>query len=105
MSDDNQVLVPIEWYVPDDLVARYATNMIVQKSKDEYFISFFEVKPPLILGEPKEIIGQVKQLSSVRATCVAQVIVSSGRMPDFVKALEKNLSTSFEIDDSDEESK
>jgi hypothetical protein len=105
MSDVNQVLIPIEWYVPDDLVAKYATNMVVQKSKDEYFISFFEIKPPMFLGEPKEIIEKVKELNSVRATCVAQIIVSSGRMPDFVKALEKNLGKSFEIDDSDEETK
>lgn len=105
MSDENQVLLPIDWNVPDDLVARYATNMIVQRTKDEFIISFFEVKPPILLGKPNEIVEQAKYLNSVRANCVAQIIVSADRMPDFVKALERNLGKTLEKVESDEESK
>lgn len=105
MSDENQVLLPIEWNIPDDLVARYATNMVIQRSKDEFYISFFEVKPPILLGKPNEIVEQAKQLSSVRANCVAQIIISADRMPDFVKAFERNLGKTLEKVDSEEESK
>jgi len=91
--------LPIEWNIPDDLVARYATNMAVQRLENEFLISFFEIKPPIILGEPANIEEKLKELKSIRANCVAQIIVSVDKMPDFVRALESNLKLSKRADD------
>jgi len=91
--------LPIEWNIPDDLVARYATNMAVQRLENEFLISFFEIKPPIILGEPANIEEKLKELKSIRANCVAQIIVSVDKMPDFVRGLESNLKLSKRADD------
>ncbi len=94
-ESERSVLLPLEWNVPDDLVARYATNMVVQRAENEFLISFFEVKPPIILGEPEQIVAQVKNLKSMKAKCVAQIIVAADKMPDFVKAFTDNLNQSM----------
>lgn len=96
------VEIPIEWNIPDNLVARYATNMVVQRLENEFLISFFEIKPPIILGEPDKIESKLKELKSLRADCVAQIIVSEDKMPSFVSALESNLKRFLEHNVADE---
>lgn len=106
MSDEHPegaIPLPVEWHVPDDLVARYATNMIVQRAENEFIISFFETKPPLLLGTPEEVAEQARQLTAVRATCVAQIIVAANKMPAFVDALQRNLSRVPDPEDLNEE--
>lgn len=90
----SQIQIPIDWNVPDDLIARYATNMVVQKLENEFIISFFDIKQPIIIGEPAIIEEKLKELKSIRANCVAQIIVSADKMPKFVDALTYNLKLS-----------
>jgi hypothetical protein len=87
-NEEQPVAIPIEWHVPETLVSRYATNLTVQRAEHETIISFFELPPPLILGTPADIRAQMQELPSVRAVCVARLIVANGRMPDFVRVLQ-----------------
>ena len=86
---------PLSWHVPEDLVARYASNMVVQRLENEYLISFFEIKPPIVLGSPEEIKEQTKEIRDIKATYVAQIFISEDKMPVFIKALQENLNKSF----------
>lgn len=95
------VAVPIEWDVSDSIVARYATNMIVQKLENEFLISFFEIKPPIILGELDNISEKLNEMKSIRANCVAQIIISEDKMPAIIRALETNLKRSASVEDTD----
>lgn len=83
--------LPIEWYFPDDLISQYATNLLVQHSENDYYLSFFEMIPPVLLGTDEEKDSQLKQIESVRAKCVARIIVSGKKLPGFVKAIQDNL--------------
>lgn len=89
-SIKERVELPIHWNVPDDIVARYSTNMVVQRLDNEFLISFFEVKPPIILGDPDAIKDGLKSLKSIQANCVAQIIVAHDKLPSFINALQKN---------------
>lgn len=93
MSDPKEhpkeVEVPIEWYIPESLVWHYATNMIVQHTDHEFVLSFFEMKPPVIIGVPTQ--EALENLKSIRATCVAQIIVAKDRMPAFLEAIRTNF--------------
>jgi len=90
-ENDQGVPVPIEWCYPDSIISRYATNMLVQKSEHEYIISFFEIKPPVLLGTPEEVTAQASKIKSVKAECISRIIVSDDRMPDFVRVLQDNI--------------
>lgn len=102
-NEDRGMVLPLEWNIPDDIIARYATNMIVQRTENEFLISFFETKPPLLLGNPEEISEQVKKIKSVKANCVAQIIVAADKMPSFIDALQSNLQNSIKAVNSKEE--
>ena len=82
--------VVVEWHIPENVVTKYATNMVVQHSDQEFILSFFEILPPIILGTPQDL-EKLETLSSVRAECIARVIVSAERMPRFVQVLQQNL--------------
>jgi hypothetical protein len=86
-----QVLIPIERYCPPELVSRYATDLIIQRTGSEFILSFFETIPPMVLGTPEEQQDKLKKLASVRSECIARVIVSDDRFPQFVQAMQENL--------------
>ncbi len=83
--------IPIEWRIPENFVSRYATNLVVQGSEHEFIISFFEIRPPMILGSPDEQRATLQQIQSVPAECVARIVVAAERMPEFVKVLQEQL--------------
>ena len=85
-SKEMKIELPIEYYVPETIVSHYATTLAVQHAEHEFIVSFFEIMPPLILGPDKD--EQVRNLDSVRAVCVARIIIAKDRMPGFIKALE-----------------
>lgn len=89
-SADNHEL-PIERYIPNDMLGQYATNMLVQMNPHEFIISFFQLYPPPVLGSPEEQNAKIAEMRSVRATCVSRVIVAADRMPEFVRVLQDTL--------------
>jgi hypothetical protein len=84
------VELPLEWHFPENLVTRYANNVVVQHGEHEFIISFFEVFPPILLGSPEETRTELDQIESVQANCVARIIIPWDRMPGFIKALQSN---------------
>ena len=86
----DEFILPIEWHVPEDVTGSYATNIVVHHTDNEFIIHFFEVQPPLVVGSPQEVRSELEQVKSVRANCVARVIVSPARMPDFINTLQEN---------------
>ncbi len=74
------------WNFPDDLLSGYATNILVQVGEQEFFISFFEVQHPVLL-EPED----VTKLESVKAECIAKIIVTPERLTAFIKVLQEQL--------------
>jgi len=100
--EDKEFTFPLEWSIPEDIVARYANNMLVQRTEIGFLISFFETKPPVLLGDPEEINEQIKKIKSVRSNCVSQIIVSANVMPRFIEALQSNLKKSMAPTDDKE---
>lgn len=94
MVDENRrrgIALPIEWHIPDDIQARYATNMVAQHLEHEFLISFFDIWPPILLGSPEEIAEKLKEVKSVRASCVARIVIAEEKLPDFIRVLQDNL--------------
>jgi hypothetical protein len=97
-----QLTLPIEWNIPDDIVTRFATNMVVQKIDSGYLVSFFEIFPPLVLGQPNEIADQLKQLKSVHANCFARIVIADAKMTEFSNVLQAMLKQIEEINSAKE---
>jgi hypothetical protein len=78
--------IPLIWDIPEDLTSGYATNMLVQIGEHEFFVSFFEAQPPIII-KPQD----VEKLESVRAECLARLVILPDRMEAFIEVLQKQL--------------
>lgn len=85
----------IEWYVPENIKSNYATNMVIQYTGEEFVISFFEVKPPIILGSPEEKKSAQEKIGLIRAECLTRIIVSPNRMKTFIKVMQTHVDQIF----------
>jgi len=87
----------IDWYTPDDIQSRYATNIVVQSGPNEFIISFFEIRPPIVLGSPEQVKATLEQIKSIRAICVSRIIISREEFPRMIKVLQDQLERSQPI--------
>ena len=84
--------VSVNWHIPTGLASRYAHHMLVQATEFEVTLSFFELKPPVILGDtPPELIKDILK-QGVLAECVARVTIAKARYPEFLKAFTSAVS-------------
>jgi hypothetical protein len=91
MVEKSGVQLPIDYAHAEEIISRYANNIVIQHTKHEFIISFFETLPPILIGEPNNIKSKLEKLGRVRANCVARIVVSVENMPDFVNAIQENL--------------
>jgi len=83
--------IPIEWHVPEDITSQYANNIVVQHTNSEFFVSFFETLPPLIIGSPEDTRAQIDEVKEVQAKCLARIVIAPNKMKDFIQALNVNF--------------
>jgi len=77
---------------PPDLRTYFVQNAVAQHQPDCFILSFFEVWPPLVLGETEEErLREVASLESIDATCVARFVLTPSRMREIVGVLSDNL--------------
>lgn len=99
-SSIDAVQIPLSWTVPENIVARYATNLVVQRLENEFLISFFEVKPPILFGNPEQVIEQAKGIDQIKAVCIAQIFIATEKMPEFLRALQEKLNPNNQSSES-----
>lgn len=78
--------ISLVWNIPEDLISGYATNILVQIGEHEFFVSFFETLPPVVL-KPQD----VEKLENVNAECFARVVIAPDRMQSFIDVLQRQL--------------
>jgi hypothetical protein len=71
------VALTVEWHLPEPGSSRYATHLFIQRSDTEFILTFYELQPPLILGD--------ETVTAAQGECVARIVVSPQRMAEFVE--------------------
>lgn len=89
-EEQKEQQLPIKWNIPDNMIARFATNIVVQTIENEFKISFFEIQPPIILSDKDR--ENVKKLGTIRADCLGTIIVTPDRMQKFIQLMNEQLS-------------
>jgi hypothetical protein len=83
--------IPLQREYPTDLQSNFVSNLVIQHQPHAFILSFFEVWPPPIVGETdEEKREQVEQIESVKATCVARLVVTPDKMKDFLDTMQEN---------------
>ncbi|MCH8041415.1 MAG: hypothetical protein IH977_13895 [Nitrospinae bacterium] len=75
--------LPLEWYIPDNVPTHRVTNTVVQIQGDEFVISFFEQRGPIIITEQDR--KRARNLESAKALCVARISITPERLDSFTK--------------------
>lgn len=83
--------VRIEYVFPENQNAAFANHALVQNEGHEVYISFFDIRPPILTGTQEEKQKQLDELDSVQATCVARIVMSTGRIQGLIGALDDQL--------------
>ncbi len=87
---DAMIQKPITFRVPADITTTHCTHLVVQPMPGRFLLSFFEVLPPLIVGETEQDKRQQwDRISSVQATCVARLCVAAADLEGFVHVLQQ----------------
>ncbi len=80
---ENNVELPINWQF-GNVKTNYATNLLMQFNDSEVYLSFFEIVPPLLLGENGRI-----GINSLHAECVARIVLPVSRLKSFMEVMEE----------------
>lgn len=86
-----EVVVPIDWFVPESIIGRYVDNVIVQPGKYGITVFFFETQIPPYVGPPEAVRDYILKKGSIRSECIGKMIIDPELMPDVIKALETGL--------------
>lgn len=82
--------VPIAFQFPANPTTSYATNFIVQHTRHEFIVSFFEAQPPVLLGTSEERQLELERVGAVPAYCVARITLSPARMRQLIDLMKGN---------------
>jgi hypothetical protein len=91
-SDDAKV-VPVIWEVPAGVPTHYSTNLVVQHTDEDFTITFWDVRPPVLIGTREEKRKQVEALKEIRPTALVRIILSPSKMREFTQVMQDNLKT------------
>lgn len=78
---------------PDDMPSAWATNLVVQHTKHEFFISFYGIAPPLIVGTDEQKRKQLATITEVKAQPIVKIMLAASRMPEFLQVMQDNYRT------------
>ncbi len=101
-EQSNEIRLPVEWYVPENIQNRYVHNLIVQPGKYELTLFFFETQIPPFTGSPEEVRDFLKKQGSIRSECVSKLTVPPQLVPEIIKALETGLESYKRLNNSEE---
>lgn len=93
--------VPILWSVPPNVETKYATNFVLAHTLDEFFLSFFELAPPIVLGSDEEKARQLEKISALEARCVARIVMDHKRATQLLDVLSRNLKQHAETEEAE----
>lgn len=94
MADEDQSkTVRIDFHIPPDFPVRYASNLVVQHTKHDFTITFFDIRPPLLIGTMDEKAAQLEEVAVLTGIPLARIVVAASRMHEFVRVMQDNLET------------
>ncbi len=79
----------MKYNIPEGIITRFATNMVVQIIESEFKVSFFEIQRPILIEENDK--DKFNDNPVVTADCVGSVIITPDRMPKFIEVLQQQL--------------
>lgn len=85
--------VRVVWEVPSGFPSHYSTHLVVQHSEDDFTLTFWDMRPPVLIGTMEDKQKQLQALKEIRPTPVARIILSPSKMRQVSQVIQDNLKT------------
>lgn len=82
-SEKERAFLPIEHL--DGPTGVYANHFVLTRDGDSYYLTFYQIVPPTLLGNQEQIESQLRKIASVKAVPVARIVLSE---PHFSKLID-----------------
>jgi len=100
-TDGLGISLPIVREIPESLETKFSNNFAIQQQDGYFVLSFFEVRPPLIIADTQEDANkQLEGVEEIPAVCQARIAIPEKLMPEIFKAIHSNLEKAKMIEDA-----
>jgi len=86
-KNDTGIRLKLDWQIPDYVPTHRVTNATVQRMGDEFVLSFFEHRGPIIISD--EDVEKARQEEFAKVLCVARICITPERMASFIKVFKQ----------------
>lgn len=85
-------MVKLEREIPPDLQAVFANHFVVHHEPSVFHFMFFQAEPPIFVGLDPELRRKAfEEVESIKAKCVARVVIPANQMQSIIAALVDNF--------------
>lgn len=88
MEKEKGRAIPSRFVVPANLPTHRVTRYVIQRGPfGEFVLSMFELRPPVILGDPEQRREQVEKIEYLDEVCVGRFVLPEGRLVELQELL------------------
>jgi hypothetical protein len=92
--------LPIEFLIPDHIKTKLANMFTVQQVDGGFFILFYEMMPPIFIGEQEQFFELASSGKTAKAECVSRLFIPSTRIESFIDTLKDQLAVHLQMNAS-----
>jgi hypothetical protein len=85
------VQLPLLLEGADQVPILHSNVFLSQEHQNEFFVTFGQVSPPILLGTPEQQRKQAQELSYVSAKVIFRLALSRARLKELIDVLQKQL--------------
>ena len=86
-----EVALPLVWLDPDSVEILFVNQLIVQRQRGEFVLTFGQQTPPVLMGTKEEQIEQAKQIPFIPIRVAVRLGTTVERVGEFVRVLQSLL--------------
>ncbi len=90
-KDGSRVTIPVEWPDTVDLPAVYANQLHIQHTGNEFFLTFGELQPPIVVGSEEERQEKLGAIPAITVRPVAKIAISPPAMMAMADVIRENV--------------
>jgi hypothetical protein len=88
----HEAQVPIIWVGTEETPIAFVNQFLAQiGQQDEVLLTFGQLTPPALMGEPEQIQKQIEQLSFVTTKAVARIGLTRTGLEELIRVLQETL--------------
>jgi hypothetical protein len=91
-TDNKPFNIPINWGSEQEITPRFANQAMINHTDDIFTLMFFDLQPPVFLGNNDEIAVQLSNISEIKPVCVAKLYLPPSFLPSLISTLQDHFS-------------